>query len=183
MGPSHRSARSANRVDRPSTVIHVSTVAASRAEKDWDEGRRLFEVEGWSLREIGSAIGVSHEGVRQRVIAEGWDRDDQAVIERDARCRQRAQAAVTATMSKWAERRASEADEAGATAKLARERAIVALIEGDPQLAKAAVIVYGVTIDKAQLLSGGATARDVPYEDLVSQADKIWDELAARRAS
>lgn len=176
--------RSPFRVDRPRIVIDVTQVRdASRSEKDFTEARRLYEVEGWSLREIAGAIDVGHETVRRHVIAEGWERDDASVIARDTKRRAFAQAAVTANVSKWAERRSSEADEAGGTAKLARERAVLALIEGDPQMAKAAAIVYGITIDKAQLLSGGATAREVPYEDLVTQADKIWDELAARRAS
>lgn len=169
---------SRDRVDRPRNVIHVAT-DASTVEKDFAEARRLFEVEGWSLREIGAAVGCSHETIRSRVMAEGWERDDAAVMARDEKRRGFVQAAVAANASKWITRRAAEADEAGATAKLARERAVLALVEGDPQMARAAAGVYLVMVDKAQLLSGGATSRDESVDLLDSQIVTLVEELRA----
>jgi hypothetical protein len=177
-----RTCPSRYRIDRPRIVIDV-TGDASTAEKDFTKARRLYEVEGWSLREIGTSVGCSHETIRRQVIAGGWERDDEAVMARDARRRAFAQAAVTANVSKWAQRRSDEADEAGATAKLARERAVLALVEGDPQMARAAAGVYLVLIDRAQLLSGGATSRASSADEIHDEAERIFDELAARRAS
>lgn len=156
----------------------------SRTEKaDWTLGRSMHEGEGASLREIAAALNVSHEAVRRRVIAEGWERDDTVVLERDRRRREAAQRMVTGNLGRWAERRGAEADEAGATARIARERALVALADGDHQMARAATGVYLVMIEKAQLLTGGATGRVVEIEAMHEHAERIFDDLAVRRAS
>jgi carboxylesterase type B len=48
-------------------------------------------------------------------------------------------------------------------------------------MTKAAAVAYGILIDKAQLLSGAATQR-FGSEDPRERAERILDELGARRA-
>lgn len=119
---------------------------------DWADARRRFE-QGESLRAIGTAVGVSREKVRRTAIAEGWVRHEEpAGMARTEAARQRA-------LSKWAERREAEADAAGITAAIARQRLVQALQGGDDKMTRASAVAYGILIDKAQLLAGDATVR------------------------
>ena len=119
---------------------------------DWADARRRYE-QGESLRAIGTAVGCSREKIRRTAHAEGWERHEEpAGMARTEAARQRA-------LSKWAERREAEADAAGITAAIARQRLVQALQGGDDKMTRASAVAYGILIDKAQLLAGGATER------------------------
>lgn len=117
---------------------------------DWADAKRRFE-QGESLRAIGTAVGCSREKVRTVAKAEGWVRDEEPAGAA------RTEAARARSHSLWAERRATEADAAGITAAIARQRLVQALQGGDDKMTRASAVAYGILIDKAQLLAGGAT--------------------------
>lgn len=119
---------------------------------DWADARARFE-RGESLRAIGAAVGVSREKVRTVAKAEGWVRHEQpAGLAQTEAARQRSH-------TRWAERRTEEADAAGITAAIARQRLIEALRAGDDKMTRASAVAYGILVDKAQLLTGGVTSR------------------------
>jgi transposase-like protein len=60
---------------------------------------------------------------------------------------------------KWETRRLEEANDAGADAARVREAMVAAALAGAAKQANQLYNVYGVLIDKAQLLSGSATSR------------------------
>lgn len=117
---------------------------------DYPEAQRRFEA-GESLRDIGDAVGCSRETIRRVANERGWRRLAEVPgAAQTAAARERSHAT-------WAERRSEEADAAGITAAIARQRVIEALRAGDDKMTRAASIAYGILIDKAQLLSGAAT--------------------------
>jgi hypothetical protein len=127
-------------------------------EHTWDDVRDCWE-QGGGLRECADLIGVSYEAVRLHAVREGWVRqgqDAQASLEQ-----RRAQTANAVEQSrlKWANRRSDEADAAGVTASIARQKIVEALKLNDHHMVRAAVGAYMVLVDRAQLLSGAATDR------------------------
>ncbi len=146
---------------------------------DWDAARDAF-TEGGSFREIATQIGVSPEGVRKRSKREGWTRATEALAQRDAERQANTTAAVAAVKATWAQRAQDEADAAGVYASLARQAIRTALDDRDAQMVRATAIAYGILIDKAQLLSGGSTARtEMAMGEQAAHA--LVDELRARR--
>lgn len=119
----------------------------------WQADARTRFEGGESLRAIAAAVGVNREKIRRTAIAERWVRHEEpAGMARTEAARQRA-------LSKWAERREAEADAAGITAAIARQRLVYALQAGDDKMTRASAVAYGILVDKAQLLAGGVTAR------------------------
>lgn len=89
------------------------------------------------------------------------------------------QAATAVRMARWEERRAQMVHELGDVASLALQKARGNLQHGKTREAQAAATTCAILIDKAQLLSGGATSRAEH-----AQPEKVHskiDELAARR--
>lgn len=84
-----------------------------------------------------------------------WAKTEGIEVERSTT---RTAAATEATVARWAERRAKLADEAGEVAALTLAR-IKDLVPVDALEAQRLATVFGVTLDKAQLLTGAATAR------------------------
>lgn len=122
-------------------------------QTDWRTDAKARYEQGESLRTIAAAVGVNREKIRTTAHAEGWERHEEpAGLARTEAARQRA-------LSKWAERRESEADAAGLAAAIARQRLVQALQGGDDKMTRASAVAYGILIDKAQLLAGGATER------------------------
>lgn len=150
---------------------------------DWDAARELFESQGLSMREIAGRIGVSPNTVSTHARRDGWERDDATVAARDAQRRANAQAAVEANREAWSQRRATEADEAAASAKIARLGTVEAIGERDWHMTRSCAIAYGIFIDKAQLLTGGATSRvDGGAEsEQLARSQSRRDELTERR--
>jgi len=120
---------------------------------DWQADARTRFERGESLRAIAAAVGVNREKIRTTARDEGWVRDEEPAGAA------RTEAARARSHSLWAERRATEADAAGITAAIARQRLVQALQGGDDKMTRAAAVAYGILIDKAQLLGGGATSR------------------------
>lgn len=179
--------RSPHRVDRPRNVIDVSedaSPATKTREVDWDAARETFESGGLTMREIAGRFGVSPNTVSTHARKEGWERDDATVTARDAQRRANAQAAVEANKIAWAQRRGDEADEAASSAQIARVHAVAAMADRDFRMVSACAIAYGIFVDKAQLLTGGATSRtDLGSGDEGLRVRSLRDELAERRAS
>ena len=119
----------------------------------WQADARTRFEGGESLRAIAAAVGVNREKIRRTASAERWVRHEEpAGMARTEAARQR-------SLSRWAERRAEEADAAGITAAIARQRLVHALQAGDDKMTRASAVAYGILVDKAQLLAGGVTAR------------------------
>lgn len=142
----------------------------------------VFE-NGGTYAEAAAVSGGPSEGtVAYWARTKGWVRPDDSdrLAEAQARsARARAQGQV-----RWAERRVQEADAAGVSAAVARQKIVDALHAGDDKLIRATAIAYGILIDKAQLLTGGATSRfEVDGRDARAGALTVFDELAARRKS
>lgn len=73
--------------------------------------------------------------------------------------RSKATTAIAAAQARWEQRRAVVADKAGRLAELAADEATRLLSEGEYLEAQRLMTVMGVSVDKAQLLTGAATAR------------------------
>lgn len=139
------------------------------------DARHLYEMEGWSHREVARRVGVHHATVSRWARAENWERhapyrthapDDPTLDD----ARRRANLASEQARLRWASRRADEADAAGVTASLARTK-IAEYIQSDkPDDARRLAIVYGVLIDKAQLLTGEMPAAS-PAPDPMNVGD------------
>lgn len=155
------------------------TATNTTPEHTWDEVREAWET-GAGLRTCAAMIGCSHEAVRARAEREGWAREGDAARTAEQRHAQTS-AATERAKTKWAERRADEADAAGITAAVARQKIIESLQANDYRMVRASVGAYMVLVDKAQLLSGEATARFETQHDVRHRATALLDELAARR--
>jgi hypothetical protein len=154
--------------------------ARTVTDESWAEARRLYETGGLSTREIGERISTSRQNVETHLHREGWVRQNDAVKERDAEMRAKTERAKLESERRWANRRNQEADAAGITAARARASIIAALDARDDKMTRASAVAYGILIDKAQLLSGAATAR-IGAEDPRERAQSILDELAEKR--
>jgi hypothetical protein len=161
-------------------------IDSTQQTEAWAAAKVAYE-QGASLRETARVARVSHETVRVKANKEGWTRDGKTRIAEAAARQQRTAAARQELNRRWATRRAAEADAAGIVATAARQRVLELLRGTDEKMLRAAVQAYGVLVQSAQLLSGGATARieDQSAAELRARADRIIDgardELAARR--
>lgn len=72
---------------------------------------------------------------------------------------ERTRAATAAHIARWEERRAGIANQLGATAQQALDRCEQYLADGHMRNAKDAALTLAILVDKAQLLTGGHTAR------------------------
>lgn len=138
--------------------------------------RVCFEA-GGTLAECAAICGgVARSTVSAWSKADGWvhgPTDTQA----------QTAAAGARNVERWSQRRAREADEAGAIAASVREAGRKAIDDDNPQMVRACGIFYGILIDKAQLLSGGATGRvdSATPEQRRERIRQYRDELADRR--
>lgn len=149
-------------LDADGTIIETLAAEELESERtviDWVEARDLYEQHGLTMREVARRFGCSPQTVSKHAGREKWERADSVVAARDAERRRNIQAAIEATKIQWAQRAGVEADEAGASAQVARLACLQALSDGDARLARAAAIAYGIFVDKAQILTGGATGR------------------------
>lgn len=85
-----------------------------------------------------------------------WAKQQGIEVERST---EKTQAATEATVARWAERRAVVAEKAGRLAEQALDTASALLHYGYYLEAQRVMTVMGVSVDKAQLLTGAATAR------------------------
>lgn len=157
----------------------------SAEDVDWTEARRMFESDGASYREIAGRWSCSHVTVINHAKDEGWTRADGALAARDAANEAKTAAAVHATKLKWEQRRGDEADAAGIVAARARGSVVEALEAKDYRGAKEAAVTYAILIDKAQLLTGGATSRPAMPDEIAGHVGRLGgmrDELTDRRA-
>jgi C-terminal processing protease CtpA/Prc len=148
-------------------------------EAQWAEAQAMWE-QGESNSAIGRKIGVSHEYVRRRARDHGWQR---ATPEAEAAAAERSAMNAPARAEverRWAIRRATEADEAGVTAQIARTAIEAAIKAKDDKLIRANSIAYGILIDKAQLLSGDATTR---VAETTGMAEVLADPEATKLAA
>jgi hypothetical protein len=136
---------------------------------------------GATLEEAGKLVGVSGQWLGRIQKQEGWTRPTEVVEARLTGRQEAAREASVEAQRKWANRRAQEADAAGITAARARQGIVQAIEDQNDKMTKAAAVAYGILIDKAQLLSGAATQR-FGSEDPRERAERILDELGARRA-
>lgn len=126
------------------------------------------------------------EAARQTGIPKGtvgrWARE--AGLDGTLRA-QKTQAATDARHRDWVLQRLEEANAAGETAAKARE-AIVKALEAGEIKGRDLATVYGVLIDKAQLLSGEATeAHDhrLSTSAIIERADDNVESIFSRRTS
>lgn len=152
----------------------------SASPEAWARAREAWE-NGASNPEAGKVAGVTREAVRRRAQAEGWQKRDGAAEQKAEEARQQTAAARAEADRRWHVRRAKEADAAGVTAARARLGITQALDSQNPQMVRAAAIAYGILIDKAQLLSGEATAR-IEGTSPKERALAVLSELEERRA-
>lgn len=133
--------------------------------KDKTKGRRYTASERARAmqlyREHGPAqaarrLGIPYETIRRWARDSGEIKPSQTPHEQTARAHAMA---TTRVSSKWADVRTTEADEAGAAARMARERILDVLYSDDHQMLRAAVNAYEILINKAEMLSGQATER------------------------
>jgi hypothetical protein len=122
----------------------------------------------------------ANEAARQTGVARGtiwrWAKDaDLATVPLE-----KVAAACEAAGIVWANRRLGEATQAGVDAAEVRERMVGYVLEGKTLDAMRLVSVYGVLIDKAQLLSGGPTAREDRGFDWDADMLRLQRDLGVR---
>lgn len=150
--------------------------------EQWAAARAAWEG-GASNGEAATHVDVTREAVRKRAKREGWQRTTRhAATVAEARAAGTA-AATSAQLERWAVRRQDEADRAGVSAAFARSQIIAALQDNNPQMVRAASVAYGILVDKAQLLSGGATDRPEVTVDRQQAKERLAEiiDLAGRR--
>lgn len=104
--------------------------------------------------EHGGAEAARLTGIPKGTIRSWASRGDAAT--------QRAEnqdAAIAASRRRWEERRGDLVDRIGEAADLALDQTITALTAADAKVAKDSATTMAILVDKAQLLSGGATGR------------------------
>ena len=134
--------------------------------------------------EHGTAETARRTNIPPRTITR-WARDAGLTAQASTQKTAKARAAGAERVAQaWGDFREAEAMGAGATAIRAREAITAAL--ADPKIsaveAKALAVTYGILIDKAELLSGNATARvqvwaesevDSELRAMVADFDKV----------
>lgn len=109
--------------------------------------------------ELGPAAASARTGIPVGTIASWAHRNGV-----QTRCIETTAARVEHSRLRWAERRADLAERIGAVAEKALDQTEHALDEGDRK-AKDFALTMAVLVDKAQLLSGEATARHALRDD------------------
>lgn len=104
--------------------------------------------------EIGPADAARQLGVKAATLRSWCSRADVATNGTE-----NTRAAVEAKRAKWEDRRADMVHQIGDTAQQALTRASQAIASGKPTDAKNYATTMAILVDKAQLLSGGHTAR------------------------
>ena len=120
--------------------------------KDYSEEQRRNALALY--KEHGPSKASRQCGIPQKTIS-SWAK--RGGVQSDAP--QKTKAAVEAARLKWAERRTDEANEAGHDAQSVRLMMLALAMDEQTKKAQELATVYGVLIDKAQLLSGSATSR------------------------
>lgn len=133
--------------------------------------RQLFE-SGMSLRDVGRdpAVDVSRETVRRwaragdwqaPLVAPGADGTPKVVptTEEIEQARLRAEKARQEARARWSVRRSEEADAVGLSAAAVRQKILEYVTQNKPAEARQLATVYGIFVDKANLLSGDAVPR------------------------
>lgn len=150
----------------------------------WADVQAAYEA-GRSLRECARIAGCAPNTVTRRATSGDWARPESLTGDVEKR-RAQTEAAAAAASRRWALRRIDEADSAGDAAASARKRVVELLAGTDAAMLRAAVVAYGILVDKAQLLSGEATSRvdvgDLTPDERRRRVEHLADELAERRA-
>jgi transposase-like protein len=103
--------------------------------------------------EVGPAEAARRTGIPSPTIRKWAQRA--GVTGDDPRTR----LATLAAGVSWEKRKTELADLTGAAAHVVLAHMVAAAERGDGQTARGLAVAYGVTVDKAQLLAGGATSR------------------------
>lgn len=152
---------------------------ASKITADQSAAARAIIEAGGTWAEAADAAGCAYSTMRDHARREGWQRPEVTAEQRAERTRP----ARERHAERWSQRRASEADAAGETAAKVREAGEKAMGKNNPQMVRACGIFYGILVDKAQLLSGGATGRvdNASPEQRRQRTAAMRDDLAVRR--
>lgn len=134
------------------------------------EALRLYQTEGTNA--AAAATGVPPATIRSWAHRSGVA----------ANCNEQRRANVQAQQLAWAERRGIMVEEIGAVAHKALAQTVAALELGKSRDAKDLATTMAILVDKAQLLSGGATSRS-DHADPRTKLAHLRDELAERRAT
>lgn len=125
------------------------------------EAARQLGIKAGTIRQWAARAGVTGDDPRTRLATEG-------------------------ARVKWAARRDELADKAGAAAEQVLEAMVKAANDGDGMNARGLSVAFGVTVDKAQLLAGGATSRsEIDVTDPSGRLAAVHDlkQQAAIRAA
>lgn len=125
------------------------------------------------LAEVGKAEASRQTGIPAGTIASWGTRHGVRAVD-DVR--------VEAMRQAWAERRAALADRIGEVADQATEQLAKLIATGHCSAAELTRAI-AVLVDRAQLLSGGATERTETTVTSHERISQITDELARRRQS
>lgn len=125
---------------------------------------------GGKADEISAEMGIPAATIRS------WARRSGVA----ARCNEERKVHVEAMQLAWAERRGVMVEEIGAVAHMALAQTVAALELGKSRDAKDLATTMAILVDKAQLLSGGATSRS-EHADPRARLSELKDELAERR--
>lgn len=149
-----------------------------------ERAKQAFEG-GMTLRDTGKLLGVSQETIRRWATSHGWkapeivmgkDRLPKPVptTEEIEAARMRAEKAAQEARTRWATRRASEADAAGITAGAIRQKLLLT-IEAENRTkgctleqanaGRALALAYANFVDRAQVLSGEMPVRGRSADD------------------
>lgn len=136
-------------------------------------------------QQVGPAEASRQTGIPQRTILE-WAKAEgviaQANQERTAEAR-----AVNAerVAVAWGDYREQEAAAAGATANFTRQALRRSVEAGESRAARELAVVYGILIDKAELLSGKATSRIEVWAEsqMAVELEEMVNEVRAQRAA
>lgn len=119
-------------------------------------------------REHGAAEASRQSGIKETTIRSAASRKGIAAQRND-----NTKAAVEASRLQWEERRTALVHKIGEAAEKALEHVNAELDDGKLRNAKDAATTMAILVDKAQVLSGGATARfgtDTQRAEVVSEA-------------
>lgn len=129
------------------------------SDEQKEQALRLYRVNG--AAHASGVLGIPQGTIRR------WasERGERTLAPKNV------EAAVEATRLKWSARRLTMADEVGEVAQLALDK-VREMLEGDKlRDAASGTTAFGTLVDKAQLLSGGATSRQhVDHASLVEEA-------------
>lgn len=129
--------------------VRYCTTMAKWSEQDKAHALALL-TDGNTLAEAHHATGIPKPTLIR------WAKQAGIEVERAS---ERTLAAIETNRLAWEERRTVVAEKAGRLAELAADEATRLLAEGEYLEAQRLMTVMGVSVDKAQLLTGAATVR------------------------